>query len=176
MSPIPLSLPEARLARLRYLHDQLRKDDAELRASLGRVPDPEILLRRAHLVKELEWNNREIDELEADIPGESNALVIVNAAGRVVHRLQPGSRPWRTVKILRRFGRPIHIDQLNDLLTVETRIPCNKASLLSTLTPFVIMRRLFTRPAPNTFGLVEWGDVKVGVNAILAPFVPDYLQ
>jgi hypothetical protein len=53
-------------------------------------------------------------------------------------------------------GSPVHIDVLLERLgkpvTRDT-----KASLTSSLSAYVRREEIFTRPAPNTFGLIELG-------------------
>jgi hypothetical protein len=70
--------------------------------------------------------------------------------------LKAGSAVNKARETILRRGKPVHI---NDLLgavgkevTRETR-----ASLTSSIAAYVRRGEIFTRPAPNTFGLVELG-------------------
>jgi hypothetical protein len=53
-------------------------------------------------------------------------------------------------------GRPVHIDDLLQALGRDNTREA-KASLGSSLAAYVRREEIFTRPAPNTFGLIELG-------------------
>jgi hypothetical protein len=72
--------------------------------------------------------------------------------------LRVGSSVAQAREAILRAGKPVHISDLlvalGKVVTKETR-----ASLASSLAAFVRRREVFTRPAPNTFGLVELGHL-----------------
>jgi hypothetical protein len=70
--------------------------------------------------------------------------------------LRPGSAVGMARDALRRSGRPLH---LLDILTAIGKEPnsANRASLGGSLSAYVRKGEVFTRPAPNTFGLAEFG-------------------
>lgn len=73
--------------------------------------------------------------------------------------LRGGSAVAQVREVILERGLPIHIDELLTSLgrnvTRET-----KASLTSSLSAYVRKSEIFTRPAPNTFGLTELGHAK----------------
>lgn len=76
-------------------------------------------------------------------------------AGTIDADLRAGSAVAKVRDLLREAGRPLHVV---DLLAALGK-PVNrnaKAGLSGTLSPYVQQRRIFTRPAPNTFGLLEF--------------------
>jgi len=73
--------------------------------------------------------------------------------------LRKGSSVSQARDVILEFGKPIHIDDLlNRLGRNVTRE--NKASLTSSLAAYVRRDEIFTRPAPNTFGLIELGHTE----------------
>lgn len=76
------------------------------------------------------------------------------------HPLRKGSFIAQTREIILKLGVPVHIDGLLDHLGKDgTRE--NKASLAGSLAAYVRRGEIFTRPAPNTFGLAELRHVEV---------------
>ena len=55
--------------------------------------------------------------------------------------------------ILRKEGKPLHVDELLKRLGKPNE---KKVSLSGSLSVYVRDRKIFTRPAPNTFGLIEF--------------------
>jgi hypothetical protein len=75
--------------------------------------------------------------------------------------LRPGSAVAQAREIITLKGAPIHINDLLDALgKPQTRE--NRASLIGSLSAYVRRREIFTRPAPNTFGLLELGHAFPG--------------
>lgn len=75
------------------------------------------------------------------------------AAGSAVMR---GAIPETALKALRARGKPTHIMKLLPLMGRKATAE-NRASVVSSLGAYVRRGQMFTRPAPNTFGLREWG-------------------
>jgi len=67
--------------------------------------------------------------------------------------LREGSNIARAKEALQRVGRPM---QINDLLTAMGKSPDkdNRAALAGSIGAYVRRGEIFTRPAPNTFGLI----------------------
>ena len=82
--------------------------------------------------------------------------------------LRPGSSVTLARDVILKAGQPVHINELLDALgkgiTREGR-----ASLTSSLAAYVRRGDIFTRPAPNTFGLIELGHTQ---QQILPPDEP----
>lgn len=70
--------------------------------------------------------------------------------------LKVGSAVAEARQVIRERGVPVHI---NDILTALGKGITReaKASLTSSLAAYVRRNEIFTRPAPNTFGLAELG-------------------
>jgi len=69
-------------------------------------------------------------------------------------QLRPGTTLAKAHEILRERGKPIHIMELLKLLGKE---PTNKnrVSLSGSIGFYVRRKQFFTRPLPNTFGVIE---------------------
>ncbi len=71
-------------------------------------------------------------------------------------KLRPGSSVAQAREIILKHGAPVHLDDLLKELGKEiTR--GSQASLAGSLAAYVRREEIFTRPAPNTFGLIELG-------------------
>lgn len=73
--------------------------------------------------------------------------------------LRKGSSVAQAREVIIRLGAPVHIDTLLEYLGKETTRE-NKSSLVSSLAAYVRRGEVFTRTAPNTFGLVELQHAK----------------
>ena len=68
--------------------------------------------------------------------------------------LRPDSALSKARDIILRAGRPLHISEL--LKSLDRPVTHNtRAALSGSLAAYVRKNEIFTRPAPNTFGLVE---------------------
>lgn len=72
--------------------------------------------------------------------------------------LRAGSTVARARDVIMSRGRPVHIDDLLQALGRDNTREA-KASLGSSLAAYVRREEIFTRPAPNTFGLIELGHL-----------------
>lgn len=68
--------------------------------------------------------------------------------------LRPGSAVALAREVILARGKPVHINELLEAQGKEASRE-NRASLTSSLSAYVRRGETFTRPAPNTFGLVE---------------------
>ena len=66
--------------------------------------------------------------------------------------LRPGSALAKAQDIIRKAGKPLHISEI--LKTLNEK-PDKRVSLSGSLSAYVRNNQIFTRPAPNTFGLRE---------------------
>jgi len=68
--------------------------------------------------------------------------------------LRAGSYTYKVYEYLKKIGKPAHI---NDILKMIGKDVTNteKVNLASTLGTYVRKKEIFTRTAPNTFGLIE---------------------
>jgi hypothetical protein len=124
---------------------------------------------REEIMKRIDRKQEEIRELELKI---REALAFIQGLQETLRLLPKDTQPQQTSpdKILRpgslvaksrdaikRAGRPLHI---NDLLTVLGLPSDRKAriSLSGSLASYVRKGEIFTRSAPNVFGLIEMAD------------------
>ncbi|WP_394888011.1 hypothetical protein ACG873_23310 [Mesorhizobium sp. AaZ16] len=70
--------------------------------------------------------------------------------------LRPGSAVAEARQVILNKGAPVHINDILQALGREATREA-KASLTSSLAAYVRRGEIFTRPAPNTFGLAELG-------------------
>ncbi|HET9179169.1 MAG TPA: winged helix-turn-helix domain-containing protein [Terriglobia bacterium] len=68
--------------------------------------------------------------------------------------LRPGTALAQAREVLRKAGHPMHV---NDILKALNKPPDkgHRVSLSGNLSSYVRNGQIFTRPAPNTFGLIE---------------------
>ncbi len=71
--------------------------------------------------------------------------------------LRAGSDMAKIEAILKEEGKPLHIDELMRRIGKDEKY---KISLSGSLSSYVRMRRVFTRPNSNTFGLIEFEKAK----------------
>ena len=103
-----------------------------------------------------------IEELEEEIKATRVYLQALQDVLKMLPKpsesivLRPGSDVARAREIILGKAQPVHISALLEALEKEgTRE--NRASLTSSLAAYVRRNQVFTRPAPNTFGLIELG-------------------
>lgn len=110
-------------------------------------------------IQELEYQLR---EAKAYLQAMQDAIKMVPTEGASgdVDALDMGVRPGSAVeaafKVLKEAAKPLHIMELLSAMGKEPNAE-NRASIGSSLAAYVRRSQVFTRPAPNTFGLVEWG-------------------
>jgi hypothetical protein len=109
---------------------------------------------------------QEIQEFEAQIRDARTYIQALQDVLKILPRdtdeaatptaLRPGSGISKVRDFILSQRRPAHI---NELLEAVGREPTreNKASLAGSLAAYVRKGEVFTRPAPNTFGLIELG-------------------
>lgn len=78
--------------------------------------------------------------------------------------LRPGSSVAMTRDIILSKGQPVHIGAILETLGKQATRE-NRASLTSSLAAYVRRNEVFTRPAPNTFGLMELGHTNTEESA-----------
>jgi hypothetical protein len=75
--------------------------------------------------------------------------------------LRPGTNLAKAREAIKKAGRPLHINELLGAIGKGTSRN-ERAGLSGTLAAYVRRGEIFTRPAPNTFGLVEESSDRVG--------------
>lgn len=71
--------------------------------------------------------------------------------------VRPGSLVDKARKLLRKTGSPLHVNELLRGMGKEVNKK-NRTSLSGSLGSYVRQNYIFTRIAPNTFGLIEFGE------------------
>jgi hypothetical protein len=90
-----------------------------------------------------------------DAMRESLRLIGKSSGANESDSLRPGSLVDKARTAIRKAGEPLHIDKILPAIGKELSKK-NKISLSSSLAGYVREGFVFTRPAPNTFGLVEF--------------------
>lgn len=72
--------------------------------------------------------------------------------------LRSGSSVMEARDALRRAGKPMHISKILEAIGRDVNRN-NRASLSGSISAYVRRGEIFTRPEPNTFGLVEFQNV-----------------
>jgi hypothetical protein len=122
---------------------------------------------RDEIQKRIDRKRSEIGEFEAKAREAAIYIQALEDALRLVPKdpldesavsmeLRPGSRVAKAREFLRKLGRP---GQILEILTGigEDPTAANRAALSGSIGAYVRKGEIFTRPAPNTFGLIEFG-------------------
>lgn len=119
---------------------------------------------RQEFQKRIEKKQQEIRDLELKIK-EANSYLqalldsmkllpkdAINSGGK--RSLRPGSALAKAQKAIKKAGKPLHV---TDILKALKKPPDkkNRVSLTGSLAGYARRGEVFTRPAPNTFGLIE---------------------
>ena len=125
-----------------------RKFERKIREKEQEIHDLENKLMEARAYMQAMQDAIRLVPVEGD--GENGEI----ASERVI---KAGSAMEVAMKALRKAGKALHI---MDLLKAMGREPTveNRASVGSSIAAYVRKGEIFTRPAPNTFGLAEWGQ------------------
>jgi hypothetical protein len=77
----------------------------------------------------------------------------LNELAEEAHVLRPGSEVAKIADLLKKEGKALHLDEIMKRIGKDEKY---KISLSGSLSSYVRQRKVFTRPAPNTFGLIEF--------------------
>jgi len=124
---------------------------------------------RRKLESKIADQERKIGDLERQLAGARayldglrDALKLHPPDGTTpVLALRDGSDLAKVRDILRTEGKPLHVDELLKLLGKEATRN-SKGALAGSLGSYARKAVIFTRPAPNTFGLIEFEDGQQG--------------
>lgn len=117
------------MSELQVIENKIRKKEAEIRSLEAKLQAARIYVQALSDVR------RELDGENADLKAGSMVAMARDA--------------------IRKAGRPLHMD---DILTAIGRPAESKSSLTGSLAAYVRRGEVFTRPAPNTYGLVDLSD------------------
>jgi hypothetical protein len=119
------------------IEDRLRKKEHEIQVFEERLKAARVYVQAL----------RDVLKLLDDEPAESSPADSV---------LRSGSAVAQARDVILRRGEPVHIVELLEALGKEPTRE-SRASLTSSLSAYVRRHEIFTRPGPNTFGLIELG-------------------
>jgi hypothetical protein len=120
---------------------------------------------RSELEKRIEKKQQEIagydrakSEAESYLQALQDMLKIFPKEGleAKADTLRHGSELSRVKDLISKAGKPLPIDTILEGLNKE-KTKENKLSLAGSLSSYVRKHKIFTRPLPNTFGLLEMG-------------------
>jgi len=130
---------------------------------------------RDELQKRIEKKHQEIRELEKQLAAahayiealqDSMKLLpkdTVTTRGAAEQALRPGSAVAKAREAILKAGKPLHITEI--LKAIGRPVDkSNRVSLSGSLSGYVKRGEIFTRPAPNTFGLAELNHVEMPVD------------
>ena len=107
--------------------------------------------------QEIQEYETKIREAKAYLQALQDALKILpreSAGGTAEDIFRPGSNVAKTYDLLKKAGRPLHITDILKGIGKGTSKK-DKVSLSGSLAWYVRRKEIFTRPAPNTFGLIS---------------------
>ena len=127
----------------RKVSTQIKKKQAEIQRLEAEIAEIEssLLEARAYL--------QALEDLMKHVPKEGKVADADTAAVR------PGGSVDQAIKLLEAYGSPMHVNDMLDGLGKDSNKK-NRRALSAQLAAYVRQKRIFTRPAPNTYGLVDW--------------------
>lgn len=126
---------------------------------------------RDQFKKLLDRKEQEIIEIELQLEKAKTYVQAIQDSMRLLPKdssepdmeqmLRPGTALARSREVLKSAGRPMHITEI--LKAINQPLDKNhKISLSGSLSAYVRNGQIFTRPAPNTFGLLDMGKASSG--------------
>jgi hypothetical protein len=128
---------ESNISERRKIEERLRKKEQEIAELEEQIKAARIYLQALQDVLKI-------------LPKAPDPTVTAEAV------LRPGSAVAQAREVILERGEPVQILELLQALNKEPTRE-NRASLTSSLAAYVRRGEIFTRPAPNTFGLIELG-------------------
>jgi len=125
------------------IHDRLRKKEQEVQALEERLRTARTYIQALQDVLKL---------LDGEKSQEAGAGVVTSTEPV----LRPGSSVHKARVAILTASAPMHINALAEAIGGDSSRE-GRISLASSLAAYVRKGEIFTRPAPNTFGLVELG-------------------
>ncbi|HTA29138.1 MAG TPA: HTH domain-containing protein [Candidatus Cybelea sp.] len=93
-----------------------------------------------------------LEDMRKMLPRDAHSEAEIN--------LRAGSDLAKVREVLKKNGKPMHVEEL--LKNLGKPVAKNsKTSLSGSLASYVREHKIFTRPAPNTFGLVEFAEAQI---------------
>ena len=122
----------------------------------------ELMQIREQIQKMLDRKQQEISDLELQVEKAKAYIQALQDSMRFLPKdnvqgdtiLRPGTALARTRDLLHSEGKPMHIIAILKALSLPNDKK-HRLSLSGSLSSYVRSSQIFTRPAPNTFGLME---------------------
>lgn len=127
---------------------------------------------RTDFLRRIQKKQTEIAEMErefaAKVQGEKRYLQAMYDALKLLPKdgaeadsgrpamLRKGSGTAKAYDALKRYGKPMHVTGIAEAIGKKATRQ-NTQGLASSMRAYVLKGEIFTKPAPNTYGLVEWG-------------------
>jgi HB1, ASXL, restriction endonuclease HTH domain len=154
----------------RKVENQIKKKTQEINQLKKNRDDIDISIREAQAYVQA------MEDMMKHLPTNES---IEEATASIRH----GSMADLAMKALKKSGRPLHIKDILEKLGRESTKQYRQA-LSGQLSHYVRQNKVFTRPAPNTFGLVEWdnglrqieGDIPSDFGEIKEEDLPEWLK
>ncbi|MGE0278945.1 MAG: hypothetical protein AB7R40_26430 [Nitrospiraceae bacterium] len=124
-----------------------RKFERKIREKESEIQELEKRLMEARAYVSAMQDAMRLVPADGDADGGENGGEVVIKAGSAMEAVR---------KALTEAGKPMHIMDLLKAIGKEAT-PENRASVGGSLAAYVRKGVVFSRPAPNTFGLAEWG-------------------
>lgn len=129
---------------LHKIQEKIKKKETEVQQLEEQSRELEAQLREAHAYIQA------LEDLKKSLPTEGAGEVAIEKV------IRPGTDLDKVREILKNAGKPMHISQLLQALG-KPLSKNSRASLTGSIGAHVRKNQIFTRPAPNTFGLINWG-------------------
>lgn len=120
----------------RKIEDRIKRKEAEILEFELKIRETRAYIQA--LQDAIKWLPR-----DGDVPAET--------------KLRAGSAVAEARELILKAGEPLHISKLLEAMGRELSRN-NRAALSGSISAYVRRGEIFTRPAPNTFGLVEFGN------------------
>ena len=146
---------------------------------------------REELAKRIERKSNEVNELENSLAELAARIREANSYIQALEdtlkllpkdsdsdlvstvTIRAGSKVGKALDFLRRTGKPQHVLEIVKAIGDEPTAS-NRASLGSSIAAYVRKNEIFTRPAPNTYGLLEFGSKAATSNVPPSGFGRDH--
>ena len=122
------------------------------------------LLKKEQEIQELE---EKIRDARVYMGALQDVLKLLPKEAEIV-TLRPGSSMAKAREVILQAGKPVHINTILEALGKDTTREA-RASLTSSLASYVRRGEIFTRSAPNTYGLAELGHAQDELSSIEPP-------
>lgn len=104
---------------------------------------------------EVQKLREDLGKAEAYIEALKESLRLIKKTSDPNEGIRPGSMMYKVRSALRKEGKSLYVEELLKRMGMEVNKK-NKVSLSGSLGSYVRQEIIFTRPAPNTFGLIEF--------------------